>query len=293
MLHDKSERLMERLRDKVNLNNRKIVNLISEFYATALLLFIGIGIVSQLILSHEKMNTWIQINIGWGFALTLCVLMTSRTSGGLVNPAVSFLFYTFGRLSFIDMVLYCIVQTAGAFFGTALSYLVYYDQIQHFTGGVQTVTGPNATAALFTTFPPAHLSNCGAFIDQVAGTAILTTFVAAIIDKRNKVPDYLHSLLFGLTLIVIGTAYGMNLGYPINPARDLGPRIFAYVVGYGSEVFTYHGYYFWIPVVAPFFGALLGFWLYMLLVGFQIPDEMKPIKLDLDKESVHDRLNGA
>lgn len=54
------------------------------------------------------------------------------------------------------------------------------------------------------------------------GTALLTTFISAIIDKRNGIPNYLHSILFGITLITIGTSLGMNLGYPINPARDLG-----------------------------------------------------------------------
>ncbi|KHJ90483.1 hypothetical protein OESDEN_09672 [Oesophagostomum dentatum] len=64
----------------------------------------------------------------------------------------------------------------------------------------------------------------------------------------------------------------MNLGYPINPARDLGPRIFAFFI-YGSQVFTYHNYYFWIPIVAPLFGGVIGAWLYHVFVGAHIPDD--------------------
>uniref|UniRef100_A0A914QDE4 Aquaporin n=1 Tax=Panagrolaimus davidi TaxID=227884 RepID=A0A914QDE4_9BILA len=71
----------------------------------------------------------------------------------------------------------------------------------------------------------------------------------------------------------------MNLGYPINPARDLGPRIFASLI-YGTEVFKYHNYYFWIPVVAPFFGALLGSWIYHLIVGFQIQEPKRVVVLE-------------
>uniref|UniRef100_A0A1I7XPI6 Aquaporin n=1 Tax=Heterorhabditis bacteriophora TaxID=37862 RepID=A0A1I7XPI6_HETBA len=40
----------------------------------------------------------------------------------------------------------------------------------------------------------------------------------------------------GAYALYYGTCYGMNLGYPINPARDLGPRIFSLFI-YGSQVF--------------------------------------------------------
>lgn len=59
-----------------------------------------------------------------------------------------------------------------------------------------------------------------------------------VIDKRINIPAALHALLFGFVVALIGMAFGMNLGYPINPARDLAPRIFAAMIGYGIEVFT-------------------------------------------------------
>uniref|UniRef100_A0A7E4VK95 Aquaporin-9 n=1 Tax=Panagrellus redivivus TaxID=6233 RepID=A0A7E4VK95_PANRE len=276
--------VLENLREKIQIHNPRIVNLLSEFYATALLLFFGIGVVCQFVLSHEKLNTWINVNVGWGFALGLCVLLTSKTSGGHMNPAVSLLMVTLKRLSWTDFFLYCIVQTLGAFVGSALAYVVYLDKIAEYSHGLKLVSGANATAGLFTSFPGAHLSNCGAFIDQVAGTAVLTTCVAGIIDKRNGVPGWVHPILFGVTLITIGNSFGMNLGYPINPARDLGPRIFAYLIGYGGEVFSFHNYYFWIPVIAPLIGGLIGAWTYILLVGSHIPDPDKHVVAEKDEE---------
>ncbi|KAK6054939.1 hypothetical protein COOONC_07556 [Cooperia oncophora] len=67
------------------------------------------------------------------------------------------------------------------------------------------------------------------------------------------------------------TCCGLNLGYPINPARDLGPRIFAHFI-YGPEVWTFHDYYFWIPIIAPLFGGIFAGWLYHVCIGAHIPD---------------------
>ncbi|VDL73793.1 unnamed protein product [Nippostrongylus brasiliensis] len=224
--------------------------------------FIGLSIVMQFILSGEKLNTWIQINVGWGLAITFCVYACSKTSGGHFNPAVSFTMYTLGRLSLKDFLIYCVVQTAGAFIGA-----------------IRAVAGPKATAACFCSFPAAHLSNITCFFDQVAGTGLLLFFVVVIIDKRNGIPAAAHPWLFGFVLIMIGTCMGMNLGYPINPARDLGPRLFAFFI-YGSEVFWYHNYYFWIPIFAPFFGGALAAWTYQLFIGAHIPDPKEDYALD-------------
>lgn len=63
-------------------------------------------------------------------------------------------------------------------------------------------------------------------------------FVIVVIDKRIDLHPSIHALLIGLLIAMIGMAFGMNVGYPINPARDLAPRIFAAMIGYGTEVFT-------------------------------------------------------
>ena len=60
-----------------------------------------------------------------------------------------------------------------------------------------------------------------------------------ITDKTLKIPPSLVPLLAGLLMTMIALSYGANAGFANNPARDLGPRLFTIVVGYGTEVFRY------------------------------------------------------
>lgn len=71
------------------------------------------------------------------------------------------------------------------------------------------------------------------------GTAALLLCVLAIGDQRNvSLPNGLQPVLVGLAVLVIGISMGSNSGYAINPARDIGPRLFTYIAGWGVDVFT-------------------------------------------------------
>lgn len=73
---------------------------------------------------------------------------------------------------------------------------------------------------------------------QVIGTAALLTCVLAIGDSKNSsLPDGLKPLVVGVIVLGLGVSMGSNSGYAINPARDLGPRLFTYIGGWGADVF--------------------------------------------------------
>lgn len=62
----------------------------------------------------------------------------------------------------------------------------------------------------------------------------------------------------GFVVLVIGLSMGFNSGYAVNPARDLGPRLFTAMAGWGSGVFTYvHIFYAFSPLMVYFYGTLL------------------------------------
>ncbi|XP_045039188.1 aquaporin-10 isoform X2 [Desmodus rotundus] len=151
------------------------------------------------------------------------------------------------------------------------------DALQNYTGGNLTVTGPKETASIFATYPAPYLSLKNGFLDQVLGTGILIVGILAIVDTRNKgVPAGLEPVAVGLLILAIGLSMGVNCGFPLNPARDLGPRLFTYVAGWGPEVFSAGNGWWWVPVVAPMVGATLGTATYQLLVALHHPEDSEP-----------------
>ena len=76
-------------------------------------------------------------------------------------------------------------------------------------------------------------------ISQVVGTFLLLLGVFAICDSNNSEPQAgLKPVAIGLLLWTIGSSFGFNCGYAINPARDLSPRIFTAIAGWGKDVFV-------------------------------------------------------
>ena len=138
-------------------------------------------------------------------------------------------------------------QVLGAFVGGALVYLVYHDAISSFEAAKHITRGALGGAAdstptfsIFATFPAPYFgsSMVGPLIDQIVGTAFLLMFVLALTDERNQPPKAnLAPLLIGLAVAAIGMSFGANAGYAINPARDFGPRFFAWLAGWGQVAF--------------------------------------------------------
>jgi hypothetical protein len=112
------------------------------------------------------------------------------------------------------------------------------------------------------------MPNVTCFFDEFLGTALLLLVVCAISDKRNGPPPAgLNPLVLFITVLGIGACLGAQSAYAINPARDLGPRLMAYMVGYGTEVWNYRNqYWLWCPILAPICGALAGVGVYDLLI---------------------------
>uniref|UniRef100_A0A914P6W9 Uncharacterized protein n=1 Tax=Panagrolaimus davidi TaxID=227884 RepID=A0A914P6W9_9BILA len=256
------DNLPDRLRHRIKIKNELLRNTLCEFICTTIFVFGGTSIWATYILGRGQYNEWLGL-----------------TFGAHLNPAVSLFLATFKSITFIQMFFYWLAQFFASFFGAALTYLMYYDAINNFDGGIRYVTGHRSTAKIFSTYPTENLSVFGGFFDQLIGTAILCFFIAGITDRRNKIPLSFQPTLIGISFMLIGLAWGMNSGYSLNPARDFGPRIFTLFAGYGWKVFSFRNYkWFWIPIFAPLIGGPLGAWIYQFSIGFHIPSELDEIE---------------
>jgi MIP family channel proteins len=245
---------------------------LAEFLGTFVLIVFGAGVVAQFVLSGGASGSYLAINIGWGIAVTLGCYVAGGVSGAHLNPAVTLAVAVHRGFPWRKVPAYVAAQTAGAFTGAAVAFFSYREAFDAFDGGVRQVTGPLATAGIFATYPQPFLSLAGGFVDQIVGTALLLAVVFALGDKRNQPPaPGSGPVIVGLLVVVIGMAFGFNAGYAINPARDLGPRVFTYLAGWGSPVFSAGNGWWWVPLVAPAMGGVLGGFVYDACIGKRHP----------------------
>ncbi|MGH9176800.1 MAG: MIP/aquaporin family protein, partial [Vicinamibacterales bacterium] len=207
------------------------------------------------------------INIGWGLAVMLGVYVSGGVSGAHLNPAVTLALAVTRGFPLAKVAPFMLAQMAGAFVAAAVVYVTYHEAFTAFDGGTRQISGAQATAGIFATYPQPFLSTMGGVIDQVVGTALLMGTILGVTDPRNNsTPNWLTPVIVGGIVTAIGVSFGFNAGYAINPARDLGPRLFTAVGGWGTGVFSAAGGWWWVPVVAPCVGAVLGALVYDLLV---------------------------
>ncbi|MET9921612.1 MIP/aquaporin family protein [Streptomyces sp. NPDC006435] len=242
----------------------------AEFLGTMILILFGCGVVAQVVaggaltdppggLGNHDSIAW-----AWGLGVTLGVYVAGRLSGAHLNPAVTLALAAFKDFPWRKVAPYSIAQLAGAFVAALLVRWNYTEALAAADPGhtIKTQTVFSTLPANGNTALPVH--EWGALRDQVIGTAILVLLIFAVTDLLNNPPGAnLGPFVVGLIVVAIGMAFGTNAGYAINPARDLGPRLASFLTGYGGAWRDQYGnLYFWVPIVGPFVGGLVGAFLY-------------------------------
>ncbi len=165
----------------------------------------------------------------------------------------------------------------GGFCAAALVYTMYspvftdYEQVHHIIRGTQESL---FTAGVFSTYPAPQISVLHAFFIEVIIAAILVCLILGLTDDGNGVPKGpLAPLLIGILIAVIGGSFGPLTGFALNPARDFGPKVVAYLAGWGDIAMTGGRDipYFLVPLTAPIVGGLLGALGYRKLIGRHLP----------------------
>jgi glycerol uptake facilitator protein len=244
--------------------------LIAEFLGTLVLIALGDGVVAMVVLFDKDvpggvfMGGYTNITLGWGLAVLMGICVAGRVSGAHLNPAVTLALAVFRDFPWRKVGPYMAAQTAGAFAGAALVFVNYLPAFQKFDPTL------SKTASVFATVPAFPDSWAFGLIDQVIGTALLVGLILAITEVKNPfTTSALQPLMIGLVVVAIGVSWGGMHGYAINPARDLGPRLFTLVAGFKNTGFD-NGV-FVVPIVGPLLGGLLGALVYDKCIRPYIP----------------------
>lgn len=143
-----------------------------------------------------------------------------------------------------------LAQVLGAMCGAAIVYANYKSAINNYEGGstIRTVPGYSntATGGIFCTYPAPFTTKTGQFVSEFIGSSILMFMIFAITDDHNLGAGPLTPLALFFLLFGLGAGFGWETDYAINLARDFGPRLFTYMIGYGHNVWTAGDYYFWV-----------------------------------------------
>ncbi len=248
---------------------------VSEFIGTALLIFFGAGCVAALVVAGVDFGQW-EISIVWGLGVAMAIYVTGGVSGAHINPAVTIALCVLKGFEKHKVIPYIIAQMLGAFCAAAMVYFLYsslFTEYEAANGIVRGTEASLATAGVFSTYPHALLSNAQAYMVEFMITAVLMAGILAIGDENNGAPKgALAAIAIGILIAVIGSSFGPLTGFAMNPARDFGPKLFAFFAGWGDVALTggRSNPYFWVPIVAPITGAIAGGWTYLNLLGKQM-----------------------
>lgn len=255
--------------------------LIAEVFGTFILILLGDGVVANVGLAPRlaaPAYNWNTITFGWAFAVVIAVYVAGGVTGAHINPAVTIAMAVKRGFPWGKVAPYIIAQMLGAFLGAAAVYLVYMEGLQE--AGMPNVwsTGPGSVFA--TAFwggegadAVGSYSIFNASIAEFFGTMVLLWGVLAAFDDRNwgvHTKTNLGALLVGFTVLAVGLSLGGPSGYSINPARDLGPRIFGAIVGTEG---LFDGLYWLVPpVIIPAISGAIGVFVYDWLIAPFLPD---------------------
>uniref|UniRef100_A0A672Z000 Aquaporin 10a n=1 Tax=Sphaeramia orbicularis TaxID=375764 RepID=A0A672Z000_9TELE len=229
----------------------------------------GCSAAAQVKTSRDTKGQFLSVNMAFSVGVMSAMYLTK---GITVSVCL-------GQVPWGRLLPYCLSQVLGAYVASGLVYLVYYDAIMDFSGGVLTVYGPNETASIFATYPSEFLTLGRSFLDQVIGTAMLMLCILGLGEKRNTpAPEELIPPIVAVIVLGISMSMSANCGAAINPARDLGPRLFTLTAGWGTEVFKCYNYWFWVPLVAPLIGGVLGTFMYLIFIDWHLPDPEPPVE---------------
>jgi glycerol uptake facilitator protein len=247
----------------------------AEFLGTYILVFFGVGAVHAAVLTGAQAGIW-QVAVVWGVAVALAIYATGSVSGAHINPAITLAAASFRGFPLRKVPWYVLAQVLGAFAAAATLHFLFAGALREFEAGVGIVRGqagsefsamvygeyfPNPAIGKALHWAPESVTALQAIVSEGLGTAFLAFFVFALTDARNTGSPgrHLTPVFIGLAVSILISVVAPLTQAGFNPARDFGPRLFAYCAGWGSIAIPGpRGGFFSVYIAAPLVGGVFG-----------------------------------
>ena len=218
---------------------------LAEMVGTMVLVLMGCGVAVSL--ACDPVNDHASV-IGTAMAFGLSVVAMAYAIGGIsgchINPAITLGVFLSGRMSAKDCTMYMLFQVIGGLIGAALLCLLV------------STTGTDFAAAgsgLGANGLQSGVSVTGGLIAEILFTCVFVLVVLGATSKTNGATNNFAGLAIGLSLILVHLVCIRYTGTSVNPARSIGPAIFAQFIGGPVTALSN----LWIFIVGPFVGAAL------------------------------------
>lgn len=238
-----------------------------ETIGTFILVLFGCGsvAVSALFNAHYGL---MQVALALGIGVMLAIYLTRHISCAHLNPAVTLAMVASGRMAARKLPAYLMAQFTGAIAAGAVIYLLFGPSISAFEATHDIVRGSAEsvqTAKIFGEYYPnpgsgAVVSMPLAMAAEAFGTFLLLLMIFALTEGCNvgRPSDSLTPVFIGLTVTSIICLVAPLTQAGLNPARDFGPRLVAWMAGWGDAAFPDHsGGFFFVYILSPLIGGLL------------------------------------
>lgn len=253
--------------------------LISEAVAMFIIIAFGDSVAAMYTLYDPSpyQNAYWGVCISWGMAVTLAIYVTGSVSGTHANPAVTLTLAIFRNFEWKKVVPYWVAQVVGGFAGAAIVFVLFGPVIDHFNATHHLTREAGGAAGVFFTHTGLAITPMHALLDQIILTALLLFGIFAITEQYNEMAPMANSgaVMIGLLVAVIGSSMGYLEAWALNPARDFGPRLFAYLAGWNTSAFPSPENYWWVPIVGPLIGGVVGGGAYQWLIRPFLPARVR------------------
>ncbi|MGI9381717.1 MAG: MIP/aquaporin family protein [Methyloligellaceae bacterium] len=264
-----------------------------EFIGTFILVFFGVGAVNAAVVTGAQTGLW-QVAVVWAIGVSLGIYSAAALSGAHINPAITLVAAVYDRFPLRLVVPYWVSQVAGAAVASLVLYAMFAEaiiELERQRGILRGGPGSEISAMVFGEYFPNPavygtaedawriVSLKGAFIAEVIGTAMLAFIVGAVTSDKNmaRPPAGFVAVVIGIGVAAIISVVAPLTQAALNPARDFGPRLVSYFLGWGEIAIPGpRGGWFIVYIAGPLVGGLIGGGIQRLLHRLNVPPMSGP-----------------